>query len=702
MTRFSVRRATPVWVALVLAVVAGLVPALLSPATAATASVTGTITDERSGSPLSGVQVVAVTTGGQQAAWATTDDAGQYVLTVPTGSYRFLLRSGRTIVRWYGGGEESASAEVVQISGPATISSTLRPAGRIPGTLTGDFLGTPLVKAQRADGSFNWALGASTVSGDGHFEAWIVTEQPVHVGLAMTTPERLSVTRWSGNRYAPAHSTEVHVGSGEAVDGLEVDVPAVATVSGRVTNAYDAPVQARLTRHVVEDGSLVEVGGHQASSDKATGAYQALVPAGVPVTLRATGYPGEGFQPTWLGDTTDAAQATSIGPLEPAATSASADIALIGGATLTGTVVDPRSLPVAGVTVTVFRERTGIVVGLTETDARGRFEVPGLGPITTGGMTVRFSGEHLVTTWSDHQANQATAQFYGSVRPLPPQTVTHEADHQLPDPGAPTMTGSGLIGTVLSAAPGAASATDTTEELRWYCGSRSLDVTGPTYVVTAADDGCALHVRQVSLRDGWGNGMADSPSVTARPFAATGPPYMDGDLVPGRPLTVRRLAWTARPDAVEHQWLRNGVPISGATATTYTPRLSDIGAVISVRLTAHRVAEGVSTTHIVRGQRRIKAATALRIVRVVPRWRRTVVSVRITSPGVVIPPGPITVSERYADGSEASVTRLRVTGSPQTVRFTYRSYRHVNRLIFRYPGSRYAAPARLVATVRVR
>lgn len=68
----------------------------------------------------------------------------------------------------------------------------------------------------------------------------------------------------------------------------------------------------------------------------------------------------------------------------------------------------------------------------------------------------------------------------------------------------------------------------------------------------------------------------------------------------------------------------------------------------------------------------------------------------------MIPPGPITVWERYADGSEASVTRLRVTGSPQTVRFTYRSYRHVNRLIFRYPGSRHAAPARLVATVRVR
>lgn len=698
MARFSVRRSVLAHVVLTSVLGLTAMTGLVAPAGATTTPVSGTVTESGTGTPVADAWVTAVPTDpAAPSPHVPTDAEGNFEMDLPTGSYRFLIRSPHTIKHWYGGGEDTSSGTVLSVDGPTDVSAAVKPAGLIRGSYPASAIG-PQLTSRRPDGSAADTISATFA--DGQWEGWVTTEQPVAVGLIATTPDAvLRTTRWLGGKYAAANSTPVQVDSGQTVDGLSLDLPEAAVVTGRTTNAAGTPIRVDVTPHVLEDGEWVPVGSAK-SSASTTGLYERAVPAGEVVTFRATGFLGEGYEPTWLGNTVDETQADQLMP-SAGETVPAPDLAVIGGTPVTGTVKDARGLPVAGVTVTIFRERSDVELGTTQTDALGRYEVPGLGWLSAGTVGARFTGEHLVTSWSGNQGTQATSQLFSESRTIASQTVAFKPGFQVQDPEAPTMTGTGLVGTSLEAVAGIADPTSTSQELRWYCGSTSLGVTGPSYLVGPADDGCSLHVRQVSLRDGWGSGMTASPSVTARHFALVGSPVVQGNRVVGQRLRTSGLAWSGTPDTVAHQWLRGGVPISRATASTYVPRVADVGKVVSVRVTGQRTADALTATQIVSGVNRIRARTTIRVVRIESRRGRAEITLRLTSPGATQPGKYIYVSRKESYG-ESSVRRLRVTGSPQTFRWTYRSHHRSNRLVFRYPGSANAAPARVTARVVVR
>lgn len=55
----------------------------------------------------------------------------------------------------------------------------------------------------------------------------------------------------------------------------------------------------------------------------------------------------------------------------------------------------------------------------------------------------------------------------------------------------------------------------------------------------------------------------------------------------GQVLEVSDGEWTGNPEPTfTYAWRRNGAPIAGVTASTYEPADDDIGAEISVRVTA--------------------------------------------------------------------------------------------------------------------
>ena len=118
------------------------------------------------------------------------------------------------------------------------------------------------------------------------------------------------------------------------------------------------------------------------------------------------------------------------------------------------------------------------------------------------------------------------------------------------------------------------------------------NATASTYTLVAADEGKSIKVR-VSFTDDGGNGESLTSAATAAvdPAAnnpATGAPTISGTAQVGQTLTadtagIADQGGLANAD-FDYQWLADGVAITGATDSTYTPVTADAGKAIKVRV----------------------------------------------------------------------------------------------------------------------
>jgi hypothetical protein len=96
-------------------------------------------------------------------------------------------------------------------------------------------------------------------------------------------------------------------------------------------------------------------------------------------------------------------------------------------------------------------------------------------------------------------------------------------------------------------------------------------------------------------------GGGNSPAVTA------GTPTIGGTARVGEELTASPGSWAPGAAQLAYQWLRDGNPISGATATTYVANATDAGRKLSVRVTGSltgyvsQSATSASTSAVARG-----------------------------------------------------------------------------------------------------
>jgi hypothetical protein len=124
--------------------------------------------------------------------------------------------------------------------------------------------------------------------------------------------------------------------------------------------------------------------------------------------------------------------------------------------------------------------------------------------------------------------------------------------------------------------------------------------TGTTYTLGDADVGKQISA-QVTYTDGQGTvetvTSAQTSAVANVNDAPTGQPVISGTVSAGRNLTVSTsgIADADGLGAMSVQWLRDGVAISGATGTTYTPDDGDVGKRISVQVT-YTDGQGTSET----------------------------------------------------------------------------------------------------------
>jgi len=116
-----------------------------------------------------------------------------------------------------------------------------------------------------------------------------------------------------------------------------------------------------------------------------------------------------------------------------------------------------------------------------------------------------------------------------------------------------------------------------------------VGATSATYTPKAADEGRALSAVAYGTRAGYVPASAVSATSAPRPaFESTAAPTVSGTAAVGRKVSTTWGSWSLKPDKVTYQWLRNGVAISGATGSSYTPVAADKGKKLKVRLTAQR------------------------------------------------------------------------------------------------------------------
>lgn len=224
------------------------------------------------------------------------------------------------------------------------------------------------------------------------------------------------------------------------------------------------------------------------------------------------------------------------------------------------------------------------------------------------GSTVLGTGETYVPTPADVRAQLSISVTWAS--------AGFEEFQVASDPTAPvalatfssftpSLTGTAAPGSNLSVS-GLPSGTERT--YKWYRNSKVISgVTGGSYTVRSTDVGVKIRVAVWIKRPGYVTRSATSASVTVgRAFSATTTPALQGTFKVGRKIAVSPGTW--KPGATfSYQWLRDGVPISGATSQSRIVVAADAGAALSVRVTGKR--SGYATTSRLSSSRTVGLGT---------------------------------------------------------------------------------------------
>lgn len=192
---------------------------------------------------------------------------------------------------------------------------------------------------------------------------------------------------------------------------------------------------------------------------------------------------------------------------------------------------------------------------------------------------------------SVHVVERATATGYtpaeapsAAVGPVLPGVISNTA--------LPVITGGTRVLDRLTVSPGAWAPPDADLSYQWLSdGEEVAGATGSSYDLRPSDLDRSVSVEVTASKAGF-----DPTTVEA---AAVGPvqrcvfslgraPTVLGDVAVGERLEARAGDWRPVPGTVGYQWLADGVPITGATGSSYTLQPGDQGTRITVRVAVDR------------------------------------------------------------------------------------------------------------------
>jgi hypothetical protein len=232
-----------------------------------------------------------------------------------------------------------------------------------------------------------------------------------------------------------------------------------------------------------------------------------------------------------------------------------------------------------------------------------------------------------------------------------------------------TITGRPEVGATLTAVPGTWGPGSVSFSYQWLASGIEIPgATASTHVIDAAQLGATFTVRITGAKEFYEPATQQSaPTAAAAPGVfATKKPTIAGTAEVGATLTAKVGTWAPQPETLGYQWSVNGIPVSGASAATFTVPASAVGKSVTVEVSGSRTAYSpIAVTSKQTGP--VKAATLTAGVPVVSGTPR--VGVALTAAPGSWGPQPVSFSYAWKAGgvSIAGATTSSYTLRPADV-----------------------------------
>lgn len=565
-------------------------------------TISGTVTDASTGTPLSGIPVTAYRPDLSSVS-VHSDAAGQYSLTgLATGTYRvafsssmyggFPSQDGDYAPQYYDTKTSFTDADPVQVNAGTTtsgIDGALTRGGQISGTVTdsvsGDAVSHMYVYVYQADGSY--FISGQTDS-TGHYTVGGLATGDYTVQFAPDDQTNYIGVYYHSKTYTDADP--VHVTLDEMTSGIDQQVQRGARITGTVLDSETHDPIAGV--NVNANGYLGTLFGYGNATTDASGHYV--------VNGLATGsyalafYDGSGHHlPKYSDGQVDVTAGED-------ATAPDTELDPAGNVSGTVTDIDDGS-PVRDSIVTLYSD-AGYYQQRTTTDSLGRYTFIAASP---GQYKVSFHGGDDRDYGTEYYDGKSAYELADPITVPKRATTTNIDGHLTVRPAIslpPAINGAAKQGQTLTMTAGQWSHHPTSIVTQWlrcrvdedYCSS----ITGAnssTYTVGESDIGYRLAVQEVATNAGGEGDPARSEftaPVVPLPPVSVKAPSITGYAQQGQVMSAVHGTWTNSPTDFHEQWLVcNGLgsgcsAISGATGSTYTPVESDIGHRIVLQETA--------------------------------------------------------------------------------------------------------------------
>jgi 5-hydroxyisourate hydrolase-like protein (transthyretin family) len=367
--------------------------------------VTGQVTDQASGQPISGVSVELLTQTAKVVQDATTDGNGNYTFSAfPAGTYEVLFNPGQVngnLSSSYYGGNSPTTFQVGEGQTVSGINGQLVTDGAVNGQLTDQATGQPISGAE-VDLLSNTGtkLTQTTTAGDGTYRFIVIPPGTYEVAF---NPGGAN-NNYNSAYYGGASPTKFAVSDGQTTQNINGQLFTGGLITGTVTDSAHRGI-AGLSVWVTNVSSrnnyypTTRSDGTYALDGLPTGTYDVFFSPGSGQNYVYQYYPNKSNAAAAQPVTVTAGQATSH-----------IDASLATGATLSGTVTDAVThAPVSNATVYV--DTLGgnypdhLFTNQATTDSHGHWSVIGL---ATGTYQVQFAA--YGTNYASQYYNDVTGQ----------------------------------------------------------------------------------------------------------------------------------------------------------------------------------------------------------------------------------------------------------------------------------------------------